>query len=180
MDHRGPGKDQAILYPIQSSSALSTKARIAEDMRKGLAPPNQAKYKGMRMRKGVNQSEESGSPVISPTKSPQTPFDLPRRTSLPQSSTGQINQAATRKASLRQHSPPPPQPEEPSHDTELEHMDVDQPGFVRSFPYNCHPLICINQHTPFSSQTGEPHSSGRFVTHDNTSAVRFCLNTRTE
>jgi len=170
-DHRGPGKTQPILYPIQRSSTLSTKARIAEDMRQGPAPVNQSKYKGMRMRKGVNPSEESGSPVISSTKSPQTPLDLPQRTSLPHSSNGQINQAPTRKASLQQHSPPPPQLEEPSHDTELDHMDVDQPGFVRSHCY-CHYLMCIDQLAPFSP-TEEPYSSGRFTTHDNTSAVRF-------
>lgn len=170
-DHRGPGKTQPIIYPIQRYSALSTKARIAEDMRQGPAPVNQSKYKGMRMRKGLNPSEESGSPLISSTKSPQTPLDLPQRTSLPHSSNGQTNQTPTRKASLQQHSPPPPQLEEPSHD-ESDRMDVDQSEFVRSHCY-CRYLMCINQPTPFSSPTEEPYSSGRFATHDNTSAVRF-------
>ena len=170
-DHRGPGKIQPIIYPIQRSSALSTKARIAEDMRQGPAPVSQSKYKGMRIRKGVNLSEESGSSIITST-SPRTPLDLPQRTSLPHSSNGRINQASTRKASLQQRSPPPPQLEEPSHDTEPDHMDVDQHGFVRSHFY-CHHLTCLNQLAPFSSPTEEPHSSGRFATHNNTSAVRF-------
>jgi len=175
-DHRGPGKTQPIPHHIQRSSALSTKARIAEDMGQGPVPVSQSKYKGLRIRKGANPSEESESPVISSMKSPQTPLDLPQRTSLPHSSNGQINQVPTRKVSLQQHSPPPPQLEEPSHDTGLDRMDVDQPGFVRP---RCHCHYChyrylmrINQLAPFS-QTEGPHGSGRFTTHDNTSAVRF-------
>jgi len=147
-DHRGPGKARLIPLSIQSSSALSTKARIAEDMRNGPAPLNQSKYKGMRMRKSVNPSEESRSPLMSSTKSPQTPFDLPQRTLLPHSSNGQINQAPTRNASLQQYSPPPPQLEEPSHDIELDRMDVDQLGFVRLSPPS---LPFFNLHQPARS-----------------------------
>lgn len=40
-------------------------------------------------------------------------------------------------APLQQRSPPPPRPEEPPRDIEMDRMDVDQPEFVR-FPHRCH------------------------------------------
>ena len=133
--HRGPRQAQLLPYPIQSSSTLSTKLRIAEGMGKGPAPLGQSKYKGLRMQKNANPSGESRSPVISSTTSPRSPFELSQGMLLRHASNERTSQAPIRKSSLQQHSPPPPQPEEPSHDMEVGHMDVDQPEFVCSLYY---------------------------------------------
>lgn len=138
-DHRVPGKTQVLPYPIKSSSALSTKARIAEDMAKGPAFHGQSKYKGMRIPKKVNPPGESRSPVISPTTNPQSPLDWSQRAPLLRFSNEHNDQSQIMEAPSQQHPPPSPpsRPEEPSHDIEPDRMDVDQLECVRS-PYCCH------------------------------------------
>ena len=141
-DRRGPGKTQVLPSAIKSSSNLSTKARIAEDMAKGPVSQGQSKYKGMRIPKKVNPPGESRSPVIS-TTNPQSSFGSPQRALLPRSSNELSNLTQAEKAPLQQGPqpppsppPPPPQPEVPSYDVEADRMDVDEPEFVRSF-YCC-------------------------------------------
>ena len=149
-DRRGPAKTQVLPSAIKSSSSLSTKARIAEDMAKGPGSQGQSKYKGMRIPKKVNPPGEPKSPVIS-TTNPQSSFDLSQRLLLPRSSNELSNQMQAETAPLQQDpqpppSPPPPplQPEVASHDIEADRMDVDEPEFVRSF-YCC----CLsNLHQP--------------------------------
>jgi hypothetical protein len=136
-DRRGPGKTQVLPYPAKSSSTLSTKARIAEDMAKGPVSQGQSKYKGMRIPKKVNPPGESGSPVIS-TTNPQSPLDSPQRAPMLRASNERSGQTRMEKAPVQQFPPPPlPQPEVPSHNVEADRMEVDEPGFVRS-SYCCH------------------------------------------
>lgn len=139
-DNRGPGKTQLLPSSVKSSSGLSTKARIATDMAKGLASFGQSKpkYQGLSMRKNTNPPGELRSPVIPSTANPQPPLEPSQQTSLPRSSSGHndlANQTQVREASSPQLSPPPPpppQPEEPIDDPEPDRMDtnMDQPEFV--------------------------------------------------
>lgn len=120
---RGPGKTQLLPYTTNSSSGLSTKARIAGLT--SLGQPN--KYAGLRIPKTVIPPGESRSPVIASTTNPQSPLEPPQRVSLPRPFNEHNNQTQSRNPPVQQHSLPPPPPEEPSHDMEPDHMDVDQP-----------------------------------------------------
>lgn len=131
-DRRIPGKTQVFPYTVKSSSGLSTKARIAEDIAKGFTSHGQSKYKGMRIPKKVNPPGESRSPVMPSAANSQSPLDSPQRAPLPRSSNENNDQTQIKKASLQQRPPPPPQLEELSHDLEPDRMDVDQPEFVHS------------------------------------------------
>lgn len=176
---RGPGKTQLISTSIKSSSGLSTKARIATDMAKGLASFGQPKprYQGLTMRKNTNQPGESRSPVMPSTANPQPPVEPPRQTSLPRSSdehSNQANQTQTRDISSPQCSlpppPPRPQPKEPSHDPEPDRMDEDQLESVNSVHFY-HFLIYCDQPNP--SPTRDLDSGRGFATHNNTRTVRL-------
>jgi len=144
-DRRSSGKTQLIPHPIMGSSSLSTKNRIAEVIAKGpafLGTSN--KYAGLRIPKNVNPPRGSGSPVVPSTTNQQSPLDSPQRAPLPGFLNGHGSQAQIRKPPVQQHSPPPPQPEEPSHNIEPDRMDVDPPEFVH-FPHCFH---SSNLHQP--------------------------------
>lgn len=137
-DNRGSGKTQLIPSSIKSSSGLSTKARIAIDMAKGLASFGQSKpkYQGLSMRKNTNPLGESGSSVTPLTTNLQPSLDSSQQTLLPRSShghNGQANQTQATEVSSPRHSPSlplPPQQEELPHAQETDPMDVDQLEFV--------------------------------------------------
>ncbi|KAF9647500.1 hypothetical protein BDM02DRAFT_2656082 [Thelephora ganbajun] len=135
-DRRIPGKTQLLPYPIKSSSGLSTKNRIAEDMAKSPVSFGQSKskYQGLSMRRNVNPLGESRSPIIPSTTNPQSPLDASQMTPLPRPSNEHSSQPQIRKASLQEHPPPPLRAEELPHDIELDHMDVDQPDSPPSPP----------------------------------------------
>lgn len=143
-DNRGSGKTQLIPSSIKSSSGLSTKARIATDMAKGLASFGQSKpkYQGLSMRKNTNPPGELRSPATPSTANPKSPIESSRQTLLLRSSNehnNQANQTQIRESPSQQLSPPPPplppQQEEPSHDPESDRMDVDQQEFVGSLHF---------------------------------------------
>lgn len=131
-NHRGTGKTQMLPYAIKSSSGLSTKARIAEDMTKGVISQGQSKYKGMRIPRKAIPPGESRPPVLLTTANAQPPLESPQGAPLSHSLNEQSNRTQIQKGPLQKR--PPPQPEEPFHDIEPDHMDIDQPEFACYYP----------------------------------------------
>lgn len=127
-NHRSTGKTQILPYAIKSSSGLSTKARIAEDMTKGVISQGQSKYKGMRIPRKAIPPGESRPPVPPTATNSQLPLESPQGAPSPHSPSEHSNRTQIQKGALQKRLPL--QPEEPPHDVESDHMDVDQPEFA--------------------------------------------------